>query len=57
MNSGLRPLPKSMPFRERCWSMVRRGEAKSFEEARQKIGRKRRVKSPERPVRLPYADQ
>ena len=46
-----------MPFRERCWSMVRRGEAKSFEEARQKIGRKRRVKSPERPVRLPYADQ
>jgi hypothetical protein len=33
MNSGLRPLPASMPFREKASLMVKRGEAKDFRAA------------------------
>jgi hypothetical protein len=33
MNTGLRPLPRSMPFLARASLMVTRGEARTFAEA------------------------
>lgn len=33
MNTGLRPLPRTIPFRVRAQMMVERGEAKDFGQA------------------------
>jgi len=61
MNSGFRPLPKTMPFWERVNIMIRRGEAKSPSEAVRLLRPPKAVKSPvmtSNPplMRLPYAD-
>lgn len=44
MNSGLRPLSKDIPFKQRASLMVKRGEAKTFGEA---CAMMRRVKKAE----------
>lgn len=60
MNSGLRPLPRSMPFLVRADLMVKRGEAKSFSEAVRMLRTPRPSNPPitaPRQVRLPYRDE
>lgn len=42
MNSGLRPIPPTMPVDRAAELMVRRGEAKTFFEARARIIKQRR---------------
>lgn len=69
MNTGLRPLPRSMPFLARARLMVQRGEAKTISEAtRQMRGRYGRTTIADKDKadcrtahgieapRLPYAD-
>ncbi len=65
MNTGLRPLPRSMPFLERARLMVQRGEARTIGDAtkamRSRYGRttitaKDRAECREAHGRLPYAD-
>ena len=71
MNTGLRPLPRSMPFLARASLMVTRGEARTFAEATRLLRAHKRAHCSttitdadrasfahvERPAsRLPYAD-